>query len=75
MTQTRSKKTAKKFKKCAGRCIAPATFTVTVALEEVRKRKYLSKNDVQHMSQAEYNSYLDLADREWGVTQWEPEKN
>lgn len=55
----------------AGRCVAAATMTVTVALETVRKRGTLHRDDTRSMSSAEYNAYVDLARRELGVTEWD----
>lgn len=54
----------------AGRCLAPATMTVTIAVRVSygRRRGFLSQTDTENMSRAEVNSYLDLAKREWGIT-------
>lgn len=74
MTQTQGfQKSIKNLHKRTGRCVAAATMTVTVALEDVRKRGYLHRDDTRYMTQAEYNDYVDLAKRELGVTEWQPE--
>lgn len=53
--------------------VAGATWLVTCAVEEARKRGYMSRRDTQGMRQAEFNDYQELCRREWGVTDWEPE--
>jgi hypothetical protein len=74
MAQTQGfQKSIKNLNTRKGRCVAAATMTVTVALEEVRRRGYLHRDDTRHMTHAEYNDYVDLAKRELGVTEWQPE--
>lgn len=73
--RTGFQKSIKNLNKYTGRCVAAATMTVTVALEEVRKRGYLHRDDTRYMTHAEYNDYVNLAKRELGVTEWEPEAN
>lgn len=53
---------------------AAATMTVTVALEEVRRRGHLHRDDMRSMSSAERNAYIDLAKRELGIDKWEPSR-
>ncbi len=58
----------------AGRHVAAATMTVTVALEEVRRRGHMHRDDCRNMTSAERNSYVDLAKRELGIESWEPSR-
>lgn len=51
-----------------------ATMTVTVAVEEARKRGAMSQRDLRHMSAAERSAYAELCPKEWGVMVWEPEE-
>jgi hypothetical protein len=45
-------------------------MSVTVAVEEARKRGALSKLDTKYLSDAEAAEYVNLAAREWGITSW-----
>jgi len=55
----------------AGYCLAAANMSVTVAVEEARKRGALSPRDCENLTHAETDQYMDLARREWGVTTWD----
>lgn len=57
--------------KGAGHNLAAANMSVTVAVEEARKRGMLSPRDAERLSRAEAAQYVDLARREWGVTEWD----
>lgn len=56
-----------------GKHVAAATMTVTVALEEARKRGHMHRDDMRYMTSAERNDYVDLAKRELGIESWEPD--
>lgn len=56
--------------KGAQRCVAPANMAVTVAVEAARKRGFLSKEDTQHLSDADAYEYVQLAEKEWGIVTW-----
>jgi len=53
--------------------IEAANMTVTVAVEEARKRGLMSTRDLRGMSAAEHAQYERLCNREWGVNVWVPE--
>jgi len=65
-----SKNKQRQFKG-AGHNIAAANMSVTVAVEEARKRGYLSPRDCERLTHAETDQYMDLARREWGITEFE----
>jgi hypothetical protein len=66
---TKNRKSENQFRG-AGICLEATTMTVACALEEVRKTGYMSRRHTESMNQAEYNQYIDLAWREWGVREW-----
>ena len=72
-TQNKGFQASLKSPRTAVRHVAAATMTVTVALEEVRKRGFMSRDDVRYMTTSERNDYIDLAKRELGVESWEPD--
>jgi len=55
--------------------IEAATMTVTVAIEEARRRGMMSRRDLNYMTPPERTAYVSLCNKEWGVREWEPENN
>jgi len=63
-------KNRKQFKG-AGFNLEAANMSVTCAVEEARKRGYLSPRDCEGLTHAETDQYMRLCRMEWGVTEWE----
>lgn len=63
--------TTQKQEKPAMRHLSAANMTVTVAIEEARKRGLMHRSDVRSMNANEYAQYVELCAREWGVTAWD----
>lgn len=77
MTQNRPRNRSERRSQAHGPAyqnVAPATWLVTCAVEEARKRGYMSRTDTHGMRQSEYNDYVDLCRREWGVLEWEADQ-